>query len=48
MAQAFDHDEIEEIEKCSVCYNYYDDQENLPKFLDCHHTFCLACIEVNC
>ena len=46
MAEAFHADEVDEIEKCIVCCNYYNDNENCPKYLDCHHMFCLFCIEV--
>ena len=31
---------------CHVCLNFYNEGDRLPKFLDCHHSFCLSCIKV--
>ncbi|XP_069192096.1 tripartite motif-containing protein 5-like [Procambarus clarkii] len=32
-------------EECSVCFNYYDDNQLRPRTLPCGHTFCSQCID---
>ena len=36
----------DELIVCQACHSTYDRLERLPKFLDCHHCYCLACIKV--
>lgn len=32
--------------ECSICFDYFDDFERLPKILDnCGHTFCYSCLD---
>lgn len=38
-------DETEDLSTCSVCFNQYDKNERIPKFLPCSHTFCLLCLK---
>lgn len=39
-------DEVEDLTCCSICLDPYDVDIRKPKFLKCHHTFCLECIKV--
>ena len=39
--------EIQDLSTCSVCLLQYNDDERQPKYLNCHHTFCLQCLEVS-
>ena len=32
---------------CGICLELYDDPERLPKFLNCHHSFCVHCLQVS-
>ena len=29
---------------CNVCMDEYNEDDRLPKFLVCHHSFCMACL----
>lgn len=31
---------------CLKCKQEYDDEKKVPRFLQCHHTFCSECISV--
>lgn len=31
---------------CGICYESYDVSDHLPKFLVCHHSFCVSCLQV--
>ncbi len=46
MATAAVIDNFEELTTCTVCFDIFDDGEHEPKFLSCHHTFCLKCVKV--
>jgi hypothetical protein len=37
----------DETYECSICYNTYNENINLPKIIPCGHTFCSSCIEQN-
>ena len=32
---------------CGICFEPYDAANRLPKFLACHHTYCLQCLQVS-
>ena len=38
--------EDEDLRTCSICFNEYNEDAHKPKYLDCHHTFCIQCIKV--
>lgn len=42
MAAAYDRDDAH---CCSICLEIYDEDNHKPKFLSCHHTLCILCIE---
>lgn len=46
MATAFGEDEFEDFITCTVCISEYDTIDKKPKFLQCSHTACLACLKV--
>ena len=31
---------------CYYCMNLFDEAERDPKYLSCHHTFCVKCLKV--
>jgi len=37
----------EDLILCAVCLLPFDDAKHKPKYLDCHHYFCIKCIQVN-
>lgn len=39
-------EEDEEFVLCQICYLNFDEKEHVPKYLKCHHFFCLSCIKV--
>ena len=39
-------DSDEDLISCHVCLWRFNDGDRKPKFLDCHHYFCLSCIKV--
>ncbi len=39
-------DELYDQSHCAVCFRSYNEIDRKPKFLSCHHYFCLACIKV--
>ena len=39
-------DEVEDLTSCSICFYPYSEEAHKPKYLSCHHTFCLECIRV--
>ena len=39
-------DEITDMTSCGICLDPYDIELHKPKYLSCHHTFCLECIKV--
>ena len=39
-------EEMKDLSTCCVCMEPYNDLERKPKFLRCHHTYCLQCIKV--
>ena len=40
-------DENEDLDlSCSICFEPYDDSDRLPKFLTCHHSCCVHCLQV--
>ena len=39
-------EESEDQATCCICLEFYDEGERKPKFLSCHHTYCLKCIKV--
>jgi len=39
-------DEVEDLTSCSICFYPYGEEAHKPKYLSCHHTFCLDCIRV--
>ena len=38
-------DDNEEL-NCAICFEPFDAVNRLPKFLACHHTFCVQCLQV--
>ena len=40
--------EVEDLSTCSICFHEYDQDAHKPKYLNCHHTFCMGCIRVKC
>lgn len=32
---------------CTVCLTLFDEGIHKPKFLTCHHTFCVECLKVD-
>lgn len=38
-------EEDEEFVLCQICYLNFDEKEHVPKYLKCHHFFCLSCIK---
>ena len=45
-AEKTQQDEEEDLITCGVCWNQFDGDVHKPKFLACHHTFCLQCLQV--
>ena len=45
-AEQTQQDEEADLITCGVCWNQFDDEVHKPKFLACHHTFCLQCLQV--
>ena len=39
-------EEMKDLSTCCVCMEPYNDLERKPKFIPCHHTYCLHCIKV--
>lgn len=37
----------DEYVSCQICFNNYNDKDRVPKFLSCHHIYCLVCIWVS-
>jgi hypothetical protein len=35
---------MDELLTCSICEERYDENDHLPKFLACFHTFCVECM----
>ncbi|XP_057367704.1 uncharacterized protein LOC130688712 [Daphnia carinata] len=38
-------EEDEEFVLCQICCLNFDEEEHVPKYLKCHHFFCLSCIK---
>lgn len=36
----------EDLISCHVCLLRFDEELHKPKYLDCHHSFCMMCIKV--
>ena len=32
---------------CGICFEPYDVVNRLPKFLACHHSYCVNCLQVS-
>ena len=39
--------ESEDLTTCCVCFEVYNEGDRKPKFISCHHTYCLGCIKVS-
>ena len=37
-------DNVSDLLSCSICMENYDDGDNQPKLLPCHHSFCKSCL----
>ena len=46
MSQQQQHamENVSDMLSCSICMENYDDGENQPKLLPCHHSFCKTCL----
>ena len=36
----------EDLISCRICFLRFDEELHKPKYLDCHHSFCIMCIQV--
>ena len=39
--------ESDDLTTCCVCFEVFNERDRQPKFLTCHHTYCLSCIKVS-
>ena len=39
-------EEMKDLTTCCVCMEVYNEGDRKPKFISCHHTYCITCIKV--
>ena len=46
MSNELEMEDVVYFSHCFYCMKLFDDSEHDPKYLSCHHTFCVKCLKV--